>query len=49
VFNGIDNNKEDLIQDFVSIITSYCAKIYGRRRSSRKTEQLIKKLEEDNN
>lgn len=49
IVNEIDNNKEDLIQDFVSIITSYCAKIYGRRRSSRKTEQLIKKLEEDNN
>ena len=49
VINECDSDKEDLIQDFVSIITSYCAKIYGKRRSNRKTEQLIKKLEEDNN
>lgn len=48
IVNEVDN-KEDLIQDFVSIITSYCAKIYGKRRSTRRTEQLIKKLEEDNN
>ena len=49
VINECDSDKEDLIQDFVSIITSYCAKIYGKRRSNRKTEQLIKKLKEDNN
>ncbi|NCC70891.1 IS607 family transposase, partial [bacterium] len=48
IVNEVNDNKEDLIQDFVSIITSYCAKIYGKRRSSRKTEQLIKNLEEDN-
>lgn len=48
IVNEANDNKEDLIQDFVSIITSYCAKIYGKRRSSRKTEQLIKKLEDDN-
>ena len=49
VINECDSDKEDLIQDFVSIITSYCAKIYDKRRSNRKTEQLIKKLKEDNN
>lgn len=42
-----DDDKEDIIQDFVSIITSYCAKIYGKRRSSRKTEYLIKELSND--
>ena len=47
VVNECDSDKEDLIQDFVSIITSYCAKIYGKRRSNRKTETLIKSLEED--
>jgi len=44
VVNNADDNREDLIQDFVSIITSYCAKIYGQRRSKRKTEKLIKEL-----
>ena len=44
VINLADNDKEDLIQDFTSIITSFCARIYGQRRSKRKTEQLIKEL-----
>jgi len=45
VVNYMEDKKEDLIQDFVSIITSFCARIYGLRRSRRKTEQLIKELE----
>ena len=44
VINEADTNEEDLIQDFVAIITSYCARIYGKRRSRRRTEHLIKKL-----
>ena len=35
VINLVDNNKEDLIQDFVSVITSFCARIYGQRRNKR--------------
>lgn len=45
IINPIDDDKEDLIEDFVSIITSFCARIYGQRRTKRKTEQLIKELE----
>lgn len=44
VINNIQTIDQDIIQDFVSIITSYCAKIYGTRRSKRKTEKLIKQL-----
>lgn len=47
VINNVDTDKEDIIQDFVSIITSYCAKIYGKRRSKRKTEIIIKELQND--
>ena len=36
--------KEDILQDFISIITSFCAKIYGQRRSKRNTEKIIKEL-----
>ena len=32
-----DNN--DLMDDFVSVITSFCARIYGQRRCKRKTEK----------
>jgi len=45
--NSTENEQADLIQDFVSVITSFCAKIYGQRRSKRKTEQLIRNLEAD--
>jgi len=34
-----------LVQDFVSVITSFCARLYGQRRNKRKTEKLIKELE----
>ena len=45
IVNPVDDDKEDLVQDFISIITSFCARIYGQRRTKRKTEQLIKELE----
>jgi len=44
VVNNVDNDKEDLIQDFTSVITSFCARIYGLRRSRRRTEKLIQEL-----
>ena len=37
-------DKQDLFEDFVSLVTSFCARIYGRRRSRRKTEQIIEAL-----
>ena len=48
VINEVEENEADLIQDFVSIITSFCARIYGKRRSKRKTELLIKELNKEN-
>jgi len=48
VVNNVESEEEDLIQDFVSIITSYCSRIYGKRRSKRVTEKLIKDLKSDN-
>ena len=45
VVNLVDTDQEDLIQDFISIITSYCARIYGKRRSRRKTEKLVEELQ----
>jgi predicted site-specific integrase-resolvase len=43
-----ENGKEDLLQDFVSVITSFCARLYGQRRSKRKTEKIIEALKSDN-
>ena len=47
IINSADDDRADLIQDFVSVITSFCARIYGSRRSKRKTEQIIKELEKE--
>ena len=49
VVNLAESKKEDLVEDFVAVITSFCARIYGKRRSKRKTEKLIKELEIDGN
>jgi len=47
VVNETKNDKEDLMQDFISIITSFCARLYGLRRSKRKTEKIIKELKNE--
>lgn len=49
VVNVVDNDKEDLIQDFTSVVTSFCARIYGLRRSKRRTEKIIEALKNDKN
>lgn len=48
VINITTEDEEDLVQDFVSIITSFCSRIYGQRRSKRNTEKLIEELKQDN-
>jgi putative resolvase len=47
IVNVVDNDEQDLIQDFVSVITCFCARIYGKRRTKRKTEKLIEELKKD--
>ena len=44
VTNEAENSRDDLLQDLVSIITSFCAGIYGQRRCERKTETIIRAL-----
>ena len=35
--------KEDIIKDLIDIMTSFCAKLYGRRGNKNKTKQTINK------
>ena len=46
VINESSEEKEDLVGDFAAIITSFCARLYGQRRSRRRTEKLIEQLKE---
>jgi len=47
VVNVPIDDKEDLVSDLVSIITSFCAKIYSNRKHTRKTEQIIEILKNE--
>lgn len=42
--NPVNNERDDLMQDFVSIITSFTARLYGQRRTKRNTEKLLQQL-----
>lgn len=44
VLNPQTNDEGDLMQDFVSIITSFVARLYGRRRSKRVSEKIIEEV-----
>ncbi len=44
IVNLSDNSKDELMQDLIAIITSFCARLYGLRRSKRKTEKIIEQL-----
>jgi putative resolvase len=46
VVNLAENNREDLLTDLVSIIYSFAARLYGQRRAKRKTEAIVKQLQE---
>jgi len=48
IVNSVSDDRDDLMQDFVSIITSFCARLYGQRRNKRRTEQLILELQNEN-
>jgi putative resolvase len=47
IVNTADTAEEDLMGDFVAIITSFCARLYGRRRAKRKTEQVLEALQQN--
>ena len=44
IINEVIEEQSDLMQDFVSLVTSFCARLYGHRRNKRRTEKLIKEL-----
>lgn len=44
IVNEAEEGQDDLLQDFVAIITAFCARLYGRGRASRKKTQLLAAL-----
>ena len=47
IVNEVDEGQEDLMQDFVAMITAFCARLSGRRRATRKKRYLLAALEAD--
>lgn len=45
VVNPAENDKEELLADLASIISSFCARLYGQRRAKRKTEKVVQELQ----
>lgn len=45
VVNKTDGDKEDLVEDLVSIITSFCARIYGNRKATRIKTDIVSLVE----
>jgi putative resolvase len=46
IINEVDEEDHaDLMPDFVALITAFCARLYSRRRASRKKAQLLAALE----
>lgn len=47
IVNTADTAEDDLMGDFVAIITSFVARLYGRNRAKRKTEQVLAVLQQN--
>jgi putative resolvase len=47
ILNAADTAQDDLMGDFVAIITSFAARLYGRRRAKGKTEQVLAALQQN--
>ena len=47
IVNNMESERDDLMADFVSIITSFCTRLYVLRRNKRRTEKLIEELQRE--
>ena len=48
VVNLADNSKDELMEDLVSIVYSFSARMYGQHRAKRKTEKIVQELQDQN-
>lgn len=49
VVMNVDSDETDLIKDLVSIITSFCCRLYGMRRGYNKALAIRNQIQNDNN
>lgn len=46
VADKTENPKDDLMSDFVSVVTSFCARIYGQRRGKKKKDKMLEVIKQ---
>ena len=46
VADKTESQKEDLMLDFVSVITSFCARMYGQRRGKKKKDKMLEVIKQ---
>lgn len=46
VADKTENRKDDLMMDFVSVITSFCARMYGQRRGKKKKDKMLEVIKQ---
>lgn len=47
VINNSENDEQDLMKDFISVITSFCSRLYGIRRAQNKVNKIKEVLTND--
>ena len=45
--NETDNDRNDLMQDMISMVTSMCARYYGLRRGKRKKDKIVEVIKNE--
>lgn len=48
VVNPTVTDQEDLMQDFASIITSFCTQLFSKRKAKRRTEEILQTIQKGN-
>lgn len=46
VADKTENPKDDLMSDFVSVVTSFCARMYGQRGGKKKKDKMLKVIKQ---
>jgi predicted site-specific integrase-resolvase len=47
VVNLAEDEQQDLLEDLVAVVYSFCARLYGQRRGKRKTERITAELQRE--
>lgn len=46
VADKTENQKDDLMLDFVSVVTSFCSRMYGQRRGKKKKDKMLEVIKQ---